>query len=96
MSDTPLQIASSTIQFLGVRSVVDDIFKVFRFVQSSREYSSDLSWLAGSARWELESLDQCWADMLVSGCMAVIPRQRRRLCQRSNPPSWQVRRRVGG
>ncbi len=58
MSDTPLQIASSTIQFLGVRSVVDDIFKVFRFVQSSREYSSDLSWLAGSARWELETLDQ--------------------------------------
>lgn len=58
MSDTPLQIASATLQFLGVRSVVDDIFKVFRFVQSSREYGSDLSWLAGSARWELESLDQ--------------------------------------
>ena len=58
MSDTPLAITSAIVQFLGFRSAFDDIFQVIRFVQSSGEYSSDLSWLAGSVRWELESLDE--------------------------------------
>ena len=53
-----MDIASATIQFLGARSVFDDVFQAIRFIQSSREYSSDLSWLAGSVRWELASLDE--------------------------------------
>ena len=58
MSDTPLAITSATIQFLGFRTAFDDIFQVIRFIQSSREFNSDVSWLAGSVRWELESLDE--------------------------------------
>ena len=58
MSDTPLAITSATIQFLGFRSAFDDIFQVIHFIQSSRDHNSDLSWLAGSVRWELESLDE--------------------------------------
>jgi hypothetical protein len=58
MSDSPMDIASATIQFMGFRSAFDDILQVIRFTQSSQEHKSDLSWLVGSARWELESLDQ--------------------------------------
>lgn len=53
-----MDIASATIQFMGFRSAFDDILQVIRFTQSSQEHNSDLSWLVGSARWELESLDQ--------------------------------------
>ena len=58
MSDSPMDIASATIQFMGFRSAFDDILQVIRFTQSSQVHNSDLSWLVGSARWELESLDQ--------------------------------------
>lgn len=51
-------IAAATLQFMAFRSAFDDIFQVIRFAQSSQEHKSDLSWLVGSARWELESLDQ--------------------------------------
>jgi hypothetical protein len=57
MSD-PLNITSATIQFMGFRSAFGDILQVIRFSQSSQEHNSDLSWLVGSVRWELESLDQ--------------------------------------
>ena len=58
MSDTPLDIASAAVQFMGIRSVFDDIFQAIRFTRSSQEHNSDLSWLIGSVRLELESLDQ--------------------------------------
>ena len=53
-----MDIASATIQFMGFRSAFDDILQVIRFTQSSQVHNSDLCWLVGSARWELESLDQ--------------------------------------
>ena len=56
--DSPLAISSAIIQFLGFRSAFDDIFQVIRFIQSSQEHNSDVSWFAQSARWELESLDE--------------------------------------
>ena len=58
MSDSPLDITAMTLQFMAFRSAFDDILQIIRFTQSSQEHNSDLSWLLGSARWELESLDQ--------------------------------------
>ena len=53
-----MDISSATVQFMGFRSAFDDIFQVIRFFWSSQEHNSDLSWLVGSVRLELESLDQ--------------------------------------
>src|SRR5436190_2028181 len=58
MSDTPLAIAAATLQFLGICAIISDIFAVVHFIRSSKEYNSDLAWLAGALSWELESLEQ--------------------------------------
>src|SRR5436190_11764185 len=58
MGDTPLAIAAATVQFLGICSLINDLFSVCHFVSSSREYNSDLKWLSGALKWELQSLDQ--------------------------------------
>ena len=58
MGDSPLSIAASAVQFLGIRSAIQDIFTTLRFVHTSGEYNADLTWLAGALKWELESLDE--------------------------------------
>jgi hypothetical protein len=91
MSDSPLSITASTVQFLGIRSLIEDIIKIIHFIRSSGEHNTDLAWFAGTLKWELESLDQwgIYAGLKVSDSNSQVS-------EHSILASCAVRKRVVG